>query len=173
MPADLQVGEYRAAVHTTKIMLALNGVSKQQSQPFMVRVEINIAESKAWGGQGASQPQERNTFMGAGLYGLAQVDAGWLFILSVQTLPIKLLSYKFSLLCSSYTFINIWASRHIFMIVSIIIIIIIVNTHWHSKMFAVGYLYQEISWPTVYRMLFDQQLLSCFFNHNTVSCDSH
>lgn len=59
MPADLQVGEYRAAVYTTKIMLALNGVSKQQSQPFMVRVEINIAESKAWGvgWKWASQPQ--------------------------------------------------------------------------------------------------------------------
>lgn len=55
MPADLQVGEYRAAVYTTKIMLALNGVSKQQSQPFMVRVEINIAESKVWGG-GKSTP---------------------------------------------------------------------------------------------------------------------
>lgn len=49
IPADLQVGAYRAAVYTTKIMLALARVSKQQSQPFMVRVEINIAESGAGG----------------------------------------------------------------------------------------------------------------------------
>lgn len=49
MPANLQVGEHGAAVYTTKIMLALNGVSELQSQPFMVRVRINIAGSKALG----------------------------------------------------------------------------------------------------------------------------
>lgn len=51
IPAKLQVGAHRAAVYTTKIMLALARVSKQQSQPFMVRVEINIAQSRAveWG----------------------------------------------------------------------------------------------------------------------------
>lgn len=54
IPANLQVGAYRAAVYTTKIILALARVSKQQSQPFMVRVEINIAESRVWG---ASQPR--------------------------------------------------------------------------------------------------------------------
>lgn len=42
-----QVGAYRTAVYTTKIILALARVSKQQSQPFMVRVEIYIAESRA------------------------------------------------------------------------------------------------------------------------------
>lgn len=47
IPANLQVGAYRAAVYTTKIMLALARVSLQQSQPFMVRVEINIAEGIA------------------------------------------------------------------------------------------------------------------------------
>lgn len=47
MPANLQVGEDRAAVYTTKIMLALNRVSERQWQPFMVRVRINIAGSKA------------------------------------------------------------------------------------------------------------------------------
>lgn len=49
IPADLQVGAHRAAVYTTKIILALARVSRQQSQPFMVRVEINIAESRAGG----------------------------------------------------------------------------------------------------------------------------
>lgn len=49
IPANLQVGAYRAAVYTTKIILALARGSKQQSQPFMVRVEINIAESRVWG----------------------------------------------------------------------------------------------------------------------------
>lgn len=55
IPANLQVGAYRAAVYTTKIILALTRVSRQQSQPFMVRVEINIAESVVWG---ASQPMD-------------------------------------------------------------------------------------------------------------------
>lgn len=49
IPADLQVGAYGAVVYTTKIILALARVSKQQSQPFMVRVEINIAASRAGG----------------------------------------------------------------------------------------------------------------------------
>ncbi len=49
IPANLQVGAYRAAVYTTKIILALAGVSKQQSKPFMVRVGINIAESRVLG----------------------------------------------------------------------------------------------------------------------------
>lgn len=49
IPADLQVGAYSTVVYTTKIILALARVSKQQSQPFMVRVEINIAESRAGG----------------------------------------------------------------------------------------------------------------------------
>lgn len=53
IPANQQVGTYRAAVYTTKIMLALARVSKQQSQPFMVRVEINIAERRVLGGQAA------------------------------------------------------------------------------------------------------------------------
>ena len=53
IPANLQVGAYRAVVYTTKIMLALARVSKQQSQPFMVRVEINIAERRVPGGQAA------------------------------------------------------------------------------------------------------------------------
>lgn len=52
--------------HTTKIMLDLARASRQQSQPFMVRVEINIAESREWG---ASQLPQGNTFMGAGLCG--------------------------------------------------------------------------------------------------------
>lgn len=52
IPANVQVGAYRAAVYTTKIILALTRVSRQQSQPFMVRVEINIAESVVWGASG-------------------------------------------------------------------------------------------------------------------------
>lgn len=52
MPANLQVGDDRAAVDTTKIMLALNRVSELQWQPFMVRVRINIAGSKAVGARG-------------------------------------------------------------------------------------------------------------------------
>lgn len=47
--ANPQVGTHTAAVYTTKIMLALVRESKQQSQPFMVRVEINIARSRAGG----------------------------------------------------------------------------------------------------------------------------
>lgn len=73
MPADLQVGEDAAAVNTTKIMLALNGVSELQSQPFMVRVRINIAGSKAldWGvaGGGMSTPVVQH------IYGCSQVSA--------------------------------------------------------------------------------------------------
>lgn len=56
MSANLQVGEDGAAVYTTKIMLALNRVSELQAHPFMVRVRINIAGSKALGG-GVCQPQ--------------------------------------------------------------------------------------------------------------------
>lgn len=55
MPANLQVGEDRATVYTTKIMLALNRVSELQWQPFMVRVRINIAGSKALGGEGGRE----------------------------------------------------------------------------------------------------------------------
>lgn len=55
LPAKLQVGEDRAAVYTTKIMLALNRVSELQWQPFMVRVRINIAGSKALGAGGGRQ----------------------------------------------------------------------------------------------------------------------
>lgn len=57
IPADLLVGVYRAAVYTTKIMLVLARVSKHQSQPFMVRVQIYIAESGA-GGQVSSHSTE-------------------------------------------------------------------------------------------------------------------
>ena len=63
--ANLQVGAYRSAVSTQpKIILALARVSKQQSQPFMVRAEINIAESRVWGGQSAPVGQH---IYGAGL----------------------------------------------------------------------------------------------------------
>lgn len=48
VPADLQVGVCSTVFYTTKIMLA-QPESKQQSQPCMVRVEINIAESRAGG----------------------------------------------------------------------------------------------------------------------------
>lgn len=61
-PENPQVGAYSAAVYTTKIRLALARVSKQQSQPFMVRVGINIAESRTGG-----VVQPANTFMDAGL----------------------------------------------------------------------------------------------------------
>lgn len=49
IPANPQTSVYRAAVYPTKIMQALATLSKQQSQPFMVTVEINIAERKAGG----------------------------------------------------------------------------------------------------------------------------
>lgn len=49
IPAKLQVGAHSAAVYTTKIMLAQARVSKRPSQPFKVRVEINIAGSRAGG----------------------------------------------------------------------------------------------------------------------------
>lgn len=64
IPANLQAGVCSAAVYTTKIILAPARASKQQSQPFMVRVGINIAESREWG---ANQSWECNTFMGVGL----------------------------------------------------------------------------------------------------------
>lgn len=55
MSANLQVGEDGAAVYTTKIMLALNRVSELQAHPFMVRVRINIAGSKALVGGGGGR----------------------------------------------------------------------------------------------------------------------
>lgn len=49
IPANLKTGVYGAVVYPTKIMQALATLSKQQSQPFMVRVGINIAERKLVG----------------------------------------------------------------------------------------------------------------------------
>lgn len=69
MAANLQEGDDGAAVYTTKIMLALNRVSKLQWQPFMVRLTINIAggkASEAGGGRRCmSTSLVHNTFMGA------------------------------------------------------------------------------------------------------------
>lgn len=90
MSANLQVGEDRAAVYTTKIMLALNRVSELQAHPFMVRVRINIAGSKALGGGSMSTPVVQH------IYGCSQVSAcertgltqaliAWLLALTVQT----------------------------------------------------------------------------------------
>lgn len=95
MPANLQVGEDGAAVYTTKIMLALHRVSELQSHPFMVRVRINIAGSKALGWVGGwvgcmSTPVVQH------IYGCSQVSAcertgltqaliAWLLALTVQT----------------------------------------------------------------------------------------
>lgn len=55
IPAKLQVGAHSAAVYTTKIRLAQARVSKRQSQPFKVRVEINIAGSRAGGSSGVDR----------------------------------------------------------------------------------------------------------------------
>lgn len=62
IPAKLQVSAGWAVVYTTKIILALARMSKQQSLPFMESVQINIAESKVE----STQLPECNTFMGAG-----------------------------------------------------------------------------------------------------------
>lgn len=92
MPANLQVGEDGAAVYTTKIMLALHRVSELQSHPFMVRVRINIAGSKAlgWGGECMSTPVVQHIYGCSQVYacersGLTQALIAWLLALTVQT----------------------------------------------------------------------------------------
>lgn len=71
IPAKLQVGAGRAAVHTTKIILALTGMSKQQSRPFMARAQINIAERKVE----ATQLPQLSTDLAPGCRSLPVISA--------------------------------------------------------------------------------------------------
>lgn len=169
MPADLQVGEYRAAVYTTKIMLALNGVSEQQSQPFMVRVEINIAESKAWGG-GKSTPVVQHIYGCRSLWsGTSRHRLAFYIVLyclpvinsacSVHLIHSQKLQYRgfqtYFYCCFHYYYCKYPLASKRFAIgylqCNVYDFMIIIIRNWKV---------QRFSWPTVYRKLFDQQLLS-------------